>query len=95
MDPDRWKRIRALAEQAIEASEGDRERLLADLARKDPSLHEEVEKLLRSDAGGETLLATRTPEVASPSIGENSGDQISEIWSIVVDEQIRGLTRRP
>ena len=59
-DIQRWQRIRALVERAMELSGAERSRLLDDECRGDPSLQREVEELLEHDSPAESL-ATPAP----------------------------------
>ncbi|MDD5544009.1 MAG: protein kinase [Acidobacteriia bacterium] len=70
MQNDRWQRIEALFEQAVELSVNDRSTLLADACREDVALRKEVESLLlyHDTAGG--LMETPLNQVAAEVIAE-------------------------
>jgi hypothetical protein len=51
-----WLRVRALFDELVELEPGPREARLADVARSDPALHEQVQRLLRADDRAERVL---------------------------------------
>jgi serine/threonine protein kinase len=68
VNPDRWRRITEIFHAAIARDERTRDAFLEEACRPDPSLREEVDRLLQShhDAGsfGETQLAASAPHLA-------------------------------
>jgi hypothetical protein len=51
MTPERWRKVKAVVEQALEHEPAERPAFLDDTCRSDPALRQEVESLLKADGG--------------------------------------------
>src|ERR1700749_4770337 len=69
MNPERWRQVDELFEQALERAEGERARFLDAACAGDPSLRREVEEMLRFDERAAEFIETPIFGVAAALIG--------------------------
>ncbi len=75
-DRDLWQRARAAFDELVDLEPGQRDARLADLGRTDPTLHDQVARLLRADAGAETALREYRFGSSDPSPSTPSHDPL-------------------
>ncbi|HEX6070558.1 MAG TPA: serine/threonine-protein kinase, partial [Longimicrobiaceae bacterium] len=72
-DPDRWRRLQAIVDAALDTPECDRESLLTRSCGGDPDLRAEAERLLRSCERAEAFLGQPAAELAAGLLGTEPG----------------------
>lgn len=77
MNPDRWKRFRAIFEEALDKEPGERTAFLDDSCRADPSLRKEVEALLATYTRGSFLEKPAREAVPELFEGETAEARIN------------------
>ncbi|HEV2844903.1 MAG TPA: serine/threonine-protein kinase, partial [Thermoanaerobaculia bacterium] len=78
LDPDRWRRIEPLLDQALDLPTQERNALLDSVCAGDPELRADVEALLAADEGAGDFLATPAGEYAPDLLEEDAGPEAPE-----------------
>jgi tetratricopeptide (TPR) repeat protein len=74
MDPERWRRIEALLDEALERPAGERRAFLDEAYTGDPELRAQMEALLAADEEAGGFLATPAHQAAAALLAEASGE---------------------
>jgi hypothetical protein len=86
MDRTSWQRVRTLFDELVELEPGPREARLEDVARTDPFLYEQVQRLLRADGRADTVLhdySFGSPAADLPQARSRSSDPLGVIGTNV------------
>jgi serine/threonine protein kinase len=81
-----WQRVRALFDELVELEPAPREARLEDVARADPVLHEQVQRLLRADGRAEIVLhdySFGSPAADLPQATSRDSDPLRVIGTTV------------
>ena len=87
IDPQRWSRLRALLDRALDLDEAARAQFVASLSRDDASLHDDLQRLLRQHAHDERQPSINPYALAAPLI---LGDALASVDESRVGQQIGG-----
>src|ERR1044072_6070273 len=91
MDPELWKQVDALLEQALEQPPEAREAFVAASAQDNPVLRDEVLSLLKAQSQAANFMERSAMKVAAHALAQDS--RITTIVSTLVGQEI--ATRRP
>jgi serine/threonine protein kinase len=73
-DPERWRRIEALLDEAFERPAGERRAFLDEACAGDPELRAQMEALLAADEKAGSFLATPAHKAAAALLADTSGE---------------------
>jgi eukaryotic-like serine/threonine-protein kinase len=86
MTPERWRQVKDVLASALERDPGERSRFVAEACSGDPELRDEVESLIRADAGeaGATdSFAASVPAAHGPALGSGARLGPYEVCSLL------------
>jgi serine/threonine protein kinase/tetratricopeptide (TPR) repeat protein len=83
MDPERWKRLRPLLEQAMDLEEGERAGYLKRLHAEDAELAVELDAMLNGDTRSVPALEARAADLAAPELSRLQDPEHDRIGSSI------------
>src|SRR5947199_5220417 len=75
-DPERWRRIEALLDEAFDRQAEERRAFLDQACAGDSELREQMEALLTADEGAGSFLSTPAPKIAAVLLAETSDEGV-------------------
>jgi serine/threonine-protein kinase len=95
MQPERWRRIEAIFDRAVELDPGQRDQVLSAECGEDTKLRAEVEALLKADGSSEAILDMPVSQVAGPLLSlPNSDPENAHIGEVIGAYRVVGRLGR-